>query len=139
MKSFVVDASVVLKTILNESDVVVNKFSKILEDARDKKVSLSSSKLLDLEVGNGLRFALKDKNEAVNAFRIFCHLPIKTLVLTDVQKENAISTSIDLGTTVYDTSYHILAKAKNAVFLTCDEEYFKKAKELGDIEFISSK
>jgi len=39
-----------------------------------------------------------------------------------------------LKASFYDTSYHVLAKLLKGDFITCDIEYFKKAKELGKIK-----
>ena len=136
MNVYVVDASIVLQTSLNESESVKIFFGKLLKDAEQDKIILISSKLLPIEVANGLRYGIKDKEELIDTFRDFLKTPIKTLVLTNVQKEKTLEIAFDLGTTVYDTSYHVLAKAHNAVFLTCDQEYYKRAKELGDIELI---
>ena len=136
MKYFVIDASVVLKALLKESDTVIKKFTKILKEAQNGQAVLLSSKFLAIEIANGLRFTVKDKEEALKIFKDFMRLPIKTLVLTSSQKEKALLTSYDLGTTVYDTSYHVLSKSYDAVFLTSDKSYYDKAKELGQIEFI---
>ena len=136
MNVYVVDASIVLQTSLNESESVKIFFGKLLKDAEQDKIILISSKLLPIEVANGLRYGIKDKEELIDTFRDFLKTPIKTLVLTNVQKEKTLEIAFDLGTTVYDTSYHVLAKAHNAVLLTCDQEYYKRAKELGDIELI---
>lgn len=136
MKIYVIDASVILKVFLNESTSVIDEFSIILKKTQEKKISLLSSKMLNIEVANGLRFSVKDQVEAIKTFKDFLALPIKTFVITKLQNEKTIKLSYELGTTVYDTSYHVLAKAHNAIFLTCDEEYYKKAKALGDIELI---
>jgi len=39
-----------------------------------------------------------------------------------------------LKASFYDTSYHFLAKLLKGDFITCDTEYFKKAKKLGNIK-----
>ena len=136
MKIYVIDASVILKVFLNESTSVIDEFSTILKKTQEKKVTLLSSKMLNIEVANGLRFSVKDQVEAIKTFKDFMSLPIKTFVITKLQNEKTIKLSYELGTTVYDTSYHVLAKAHNAIFLTCDEKYYEKAKDLGDIELI---
>ena len=100
------------------------------------KVELLSQKLLTLEVANGFRFGTSEVSEALKYFNVFLKLPIKYFSPTETQQRKVIEVSYDLGTTVYDTSYHILAKAHNAIFLTCDEDYYKKAKDLGDINFL---
>ena len=136
MTVYILDASVVVRYLLGSSENLVRRFSSLLRGAKDRKVELSSSLLLSLEVCNSLRFSLNERKELEEVLSKFFKLPIRYLRLTNTQLIEASVISHNLGTTVYDTSYHVLAKAQNAVFLTCDEDYYKKAKSLGDIELI---
>lgn len=134
---YVVDASVILSSLLEQEKGTHKKSEKILKLAELGKVELMSHSLLSLEVANGLRFKGKDSDIIKGLYKTFLELPINIIELTSSQCEETLSISYELGTTVYDTSYHILAKAYGATFLTSDREYFKKAKKLGDIELIS--
>lgn len=136
MKTILVDASFATTSLLQENIKIENYFKKLLSEAEKKRRILISSKFFVLEVANALRFTIKDKEKCLQILKDFTLLPIKTLVLSKNQVQLAVSTSYELGTTVYDTSYHVLAKAHGATFLTCDEDYYKKAKILGDIELI---
>ena len=136
MNTYILDASVVVRYLLSSSEEVAKRLPLLLRGVKDSKFKLYSSFLLSLEVCNSLRFSLADKQKLETVLSKLFKLPIKYLKLTNAQLSEAASLSYDLGTTVYDTSYHILAKAHNAIFLTCDEDYYKKAKNLGDIEFI---
>ena len=136
MNTYILDASVVVRYLLSSSEEVAKRLPLLLRGVKDSKFKLYSSFLLSLEVCNSLRFSLVDKQKLETVLSKLFKLPIKYLKLTNAQLSEAASLSYDLGTTVYDTSYHILAKAHNAIFLTCDEDYYKKAKDLGDIEFI---
>lgn len=136
MKYFVVDASLILKTILKEDESVARKLRSVLEKVKHKKVELISVKLLKSEVANGIRFGEKKSELGLRYFEAIWDLPIKYMTLSKIQMKNCLRLSYDLDTTVYDTSYHVLAKVHNAVFLTCDEKYYEKAKGLGDIELI---
>ncbi len=136
MKTYLIDASVVLKSILKEDDSVAKKIGVILQGATEGSVEVISSKFLILEVANGIRFGEKDAISAKKYLEVFLKLPIKYLSCSKEQHKKALEVSYDLGTTVYDTSYHILSKAHNAIFLTCDEDYYSKAKSLGDIELV---
>ena len=137
MTRYVIDASVVIKSLLNEDKVVEGKFRNLLEEVDSGKAELISSKFLVIEVGNGLRFGVKDPEKCLSVFSDFLKLPIKNRTLSKIQVKQSVKTSYELDTTVYDTSYHVLAKSLNATFLTCDNDYFQKAKSLGDIELIS--
>ena len=136
MRRYFIDASVILKTILKESDSVARKVGSILKLASSGKTEILSQKLLAIEVANGFRYGTKEVSESLEYFKVFLKLPIKYVISTKTQLKKVIETSFELDTTVYDTSYHILAKAHNAVFLTCDEDYYKKAKVLGDVELL---
>lgn len=136
MTKYVVDASVILKTILQEDATVSDKFNVILQEVKSKKAELYSIKFLKTEVANGIRFGERDKDLGFKYYDIFLSLPIKCVTLSKSQHKGCLPLSYELGTTVYDTSYHVLAKAQNAIFLTCDEDYYKKAKDLGGIELI---
>ena len=136
MKTILIDASLVVTALLQENLKVENRFKSLLKSAQYKNILLISTKFLNLEVANALRFGIKDKEKCLNLINDFAKLPIKTFVLSKNQIYSAVETSYYLGTTVYDTSYHILAKTHGATFLTCDEEYYKKAKDLGDIDFL---
>jgi len=131
-----VDASVVVTALLTENLKVENHFKGLLKKAESENLRLISSKLLNLEVANALRFGINDDEKCLKVWKDFVSLPIKTYILTKGQLGLAIKTSYSYGTTVYDTSYHILAKAQGATFLTCDEDYYDRAKNLGDIELI---
>ena len=136
MSVYAIDASVVVKFLLKGERVVVKRLASLLRKSRGNKLRLISSTLLPLEVGNALRYSLRDKEKLNIVIFKFFGLPIEFINLSNSQIQEAIGLSFDLGTTVYDTSYHILAKANGAIFLTCDREYFKKAKKLGDIELV---
>src|SRR3990167_503138 len=136
MKKYVVDASVVLVGLLESRADLVEKVKNVFKSSAEVKVKLLSSQFLKIEVANGIRFNERNETKARKLFEGFFDLPIKFVELNESLYDQSLQTSYDLGTTVYDTSYHILAKTQNAIFLTCDEDYYKKAKSLGDIELI---
>lgn len=136
MKHVVIDASVVVRFLIKEDDTVARIFSEILRQTKKKKYALFSSPLLALEVGNGLRFSINDARLIEEGMRLFFRLPIGIIALSDVQVQKAVSLSYVCRTTVYDASYHVLAIARNATYLTADREYYTKAKHIGRIELV---
>jgi len=136
MKTYVLDASVILTFLLGEKATVKEKFPKILRQAQKGKVKLYSSYLLPLEIGNGLRYTIKDGILAEEVLKKFLRLPIDFFVLSSLHYKKILQLSYLLKTSFYDTSYHFLAKILKGVFLTCDTKYYKKAKKLGNIEFL---
>ena len=136
MIRYVIDASVVLVALLESRKDLVDNAKKIFLSAKNGRVELVSSSFLKMEVANGLRFNEKDSEKATKIYRGFLDLPIKFISLSKNLYQKSLFNAYKLGTTVYDTSYHILAKARNATFLTCDEDYYQKAKGLGDIKLL---
>ena len=136
MKKYVVDASIILTALLQSRREILEKIREYLSLLEDGKIEMMSTNFLRTEVANGLRFNMKDPLKAVELFDGFLDLPIIYHKLSASLYEEAIFKSFKYSTTVYDTLYHILALDQNATFLTCDSEYYKKAKNLGDIEFV---
>lgn len=134
MKIYVLDASVVLTFLLSKSRLAEKEFIKILKQARVGKAKLYSSYLLPLEVGNGLRYSLSDEVLADEVFQKFLNLPIEFFVFSSPHYSKILQLSYFFQTSFYDTSYHFLAKLLKGDFVTCDVEYFKKAKKLGNIK-----
>jgi predicted nucleic acid-binding protein len=92
---------------------------------------------LTIEVANGLRFGISDPTGAQPILAKFFEIPIHYFFLTPEQTSEIVSLSYGLSTTVYDTSYHFLARLLGATFITCDRAYYQKAKALGNIELWS--
>lgn len=136
MKTYVIDASVVATALLAEESTVESFFQKLLEKALQKEILILSSKFLIVEVANALRFGLKDGDKSTQVLKDFLALPIKTVVPSKSALLLALALSYEIRTTVYDTLYHVLAQSYGATFLTCDDGYYRKAKKLGDIEYI---
>lgn len=133
MKNYIVDASFVVKALLSEKSSVVEKFEKILREQEKKKARVYSYSLLPIEVANALRFTLRGEKVAEEIFEKFSLLNIECLTLKFSQIKSALQLSYILGTTVYDTGYHLLAKTLDGSFYTCDKEYFLKAEKEGNI------
>ena len=133
MKKYVVDASIVLTALLSEDTKVASRFKLLLKNAKKKKIEIWSTSQLPVEVANGLRFSLTDVLQAREAFERFSLLPIQLFSITQIHTAEILKLSYQLQTTVYDTAYHYVAQLLEAIFLTCDEQYYKRAKELGGI------
>lgn len=134
MKSYVLDASIILSYLFDESGTIKILVSKLLNQAQKKQVRLLSTSFLPVEVANGLRFKLKDSATAKQILFMSLNLPIDYYQLTSPQLLQATELSYLNNTTIYDTSYHVLAIAHDASFITCDKKYYKQAKGLEHIE-----
>jgi len=136
VKNYIVDASFVIKALLSEKPSVVEKFEKILREQEKMKAKVYSYSLLPIEVANALRFTFKDEGSVKETFEKFSLLDIECLTLNFSQIKSALQWSYEMGTTVYDTAYHLLAKMREGDFYTCDREYFQKAKKEGNIVLV---
>ena len=136
MKKYILDASVILTFLLGNNQKIEKEFSKILKLTKTGKIKFYSTYLLPLEVGNGLRFSLKDKKLASETLEKFSRLPIQLSFFTNPQLTKILHLSYLFNASFYDTSYHYLAKFLKGIFLTADIEYFKKAKSFGQIELL---
>lgn len=136
MKTVVIDASIILRFLLEDNERIKDRVSALLREAEKRKLLLISTPLIQLEVSNGLRFTLKKQEFADDVLKQFLQLPITIMQLTATQIQKTLSVSYKLGTTVYDTSYHLVAIAINCTLITSDKAYFDRAKTLGKIEYV---
>jgi len=133
MKNIIIDASFILQTLLSPESNVAIVSKKIFKDQKSKRIKIYSTSFMPLEIANGLRFSFKEQKLAEEIFSKFALLKIEYFALNSQQIQTMLSMSYNLKTTVYDTSYHFLAKLLGGVFYTCDKEYFQKAKKEGNI------
>lgn len=133
MKRYIIDASVLLTAILGKNKKIATWVKGIFSEATNKKAELYSSSFLALEFANGIRFSLKDHTEAVSVYDKFVKLPLKLFSFNQEQIKEVLKLSYQLKTTVYDTSYHYLAKLLGGTFITCDKQYYQKARKLEDV------
>lgn len=130
-KLMIIDASVLLTSLLGTKESVVKNLDRLLRDGTHQVMILP---LTVTEFANGLRFSVRDGAAAEEALDAFgkLDLPVADFSLTDAKATLALS--YDLNTTVYDTSYHHAALLRDGTFITCDRNYYKKASGLGHIE-----
>jgi predicted nucleic acid-binding protein len=127
----VLDTSVVLKFIIKEKDSfqAVLLFEKIFED----KPLLLAPFLLKTELISVVRKKEKleeiTSKQAGKARELFYLLDINYVNENKEILEDAYKLSKELYLTViYDCLYLALAKNKNALFITADKKFYKKAK-----------
>lgn len=137
MKIYSLDASVILFFFREKESLVAQRVKNILREVKQNKANLYSHQFLFLELANGLRYSCKKQEDALIIYTQIGHLPVKAFELSHKHIQEVIKLSYQLNTTVYDTSYHYLAKILGGIFLTCDKEYYKKARKISDIELLA--
>ncbi|MBI3558988.1 type II toxin-antitoxin system VapC family toxin [Candidatus Gottesmanbacteria bacterium] len=136
MNIYIFDTSLVVAVILKENDRAASFVKKIERNVKNGKAKIVVPGFLLLELSNALRFKIIDKDKAERAFLSFFKIPVSLENFTVGQVKEIQGKAYEMGTTVYDTSYHYLAKMLDGVFITCDRNYFDKAKLWGNIKLV---
>lgn len=138
MSNYIFDASFTLAELLKPEGSSSDDFQKIARLVNANQAQIYAPILLWTEVANALRFSITDPDKATKIYRDFANLPITPCQLTVEQFLAIIKMAYQTKTTLYDSSYHYLAIELDGTFLTCDKDYYRKAKSLGHIEVIVS-
>lgn len=136
MNTYIFDASLVMAVILKENDQAISFVKKIEREIKNGKAKIIVPSFLLLELSNALRFKIINKDKAERAFLSFFKIPVSLENFAVEQVKEIQGKAYEMGTTVYDTSYHYLAKMLDGTFITCDRNYFGKAKLWGNIKLI---
>ncbi len=137
MNKYILDASFLVNVLADEGGKKPTEFfEKISREVKKNSAELYSLPLSFWEVANALRFKLPVQSEARELFARFKVLPIKFLPLALEQMDEVLEMAYQVGGTVYDASYHFLARSLGGTLITCDKKYFQKAKKLGAVELI---
>lgn len=136
MKTYVVDASFILGALLEDTESIKLVFGKIFDEVMFKKATIYSSQLLPFEVANVCRYKFKDGDLGMDLYDKFCQLPICFLTLDANQIKQALSLAYAVKSSVYDAGYHLAAQIVGGTYLTCDRQYYLKAKKTGNIQLI---
>lgn len=136
MNTYTIDASFVLGAILEQEKKLINVFSDIFAEVIAKRAIVYSSQLLPLEVANVIKYEFKDEKAGIEAYEKFCRLPICYFTLDGDQIKQVLSLAYSTSGSVYDASYHLVAKLQGAELLTCDKKYYLKAEKFGNIKLV---
>ena len=134
MNIYILDASVIMRFVLDTQSEAHHLFSDLLSKKKRKDIQLIAPPLLQFEIANSLRFSIEDEAVSKDLLTKFFKLPISPFEMKISHFLSALKLSYQTRTTVYDAQYHIVAKAVGGVFLTCDAKYYKKAQHLGSVE-----
>lgn len=128
MNYIVVDASIILKIIL-EKDEKIHRKIKILKE------KIITSPIFFLECTNTIRNKFTDSSQAEKALETLLNLPISVVELSKEDHRHILEIAIENQTTTYDSSYHHLALKYDCNFVTLDKNYVKLASELGHLDY----
>lgn len=136
MTRYIIDASVVLSALIEKNHKAATALKTIIAAAEKKQLEIYTPSFMLLEVANGVRFSLPNNVSALLIYERLLKLPITYFSFNQDHIKNILTLSYELKTTVYDTSYHHLARLLDGMFLTCDRAYYLKAKTIGNIKLI---
>ncbi len=136
MKTFVVDASFVLQAVLSSRDAPVKRLYELVSSADRGSIRIIAPSLFVYEISNGLRYSVKDIELIETILVKISQFPIDIQTLSLSHMLEVSRMALANATTVYDSSYHFLAMLHQGIFLTCDSEYYKKAKDSVNIELL---
>lgn len=132
MKTLCIDASVVIKWIVpeSESDVALDR----LREIKDNNISLLAPSLLDYEIGSVLRQKVtRGFLEAGDVYPIIERY--KQLDILLLHLSNLVFQAVSVADTlkqpsIYDIGYLLIAKQQKTLFLTADKKFYKSASPL---------
>ena len=135
MRVVVVDASVILKWVLEQDEQDLQRALAIQRAGVLDKLQLLVPSLWRFEVGNTLARKLP---EQAGAWLNLCSASgLEEVPVAEAVQARTIELCRDHGVTFYDASYHALALAKSGTFVTADERYVAKAKASGSVVHLS--
>lgn len=128
MNYIVIDASIILKIILEKDENIHHKI-------RVLKEKLITSPIFFLECTNTIRNKFTDSSQAEKTLEALLNLPIFTVELSKEDHRHILEMAIENQTTTYDSSYHHLALKYDCKFITMDKNYAKLASKLGHLDY----
>ena len=135
MNLAVVDASVILKWVFEQDEDELERARAIQRAAVQGKLRLLVPALWRFEVGNTLVRKVADQAETWLAL---CQASgLEEVPVTEEVQGRTVVLCRRHGVTFYDASYHALALAYQAIFVTADRQYVAKAKASGSVAHLS--
>lgn len=135
MNVAVVDASVILKWVLEQDEEELEQARAVQRAAVQGELRLLVPTLWRFEVGNTL--VRKVPDQAETWLRLCEGSGLEEAAVTDEVQARTVELCRGYGVTFYDASYHALALVNNGTFVTADERYVAKAKASGSVMHLS--
>jgi len=127
MKKYIVDASIILKWVLEkEEEPDHDKATGLLHDWLRGAIGIAAPNLWTYEVANILGRALPD--EASQKMKLLLDLQIDVVDCSEQMIQQCFAWMKEHQITFYDAAYLAAAYATDAVLLTSDEKFREKMK-----------
>ena len=134
---FVLDSSVIVKWFCQEEDT--DLALKFREGHINGDVSIAFPDLVIYELANALRYNSKiTQDDVKDSANSLFDLGVDIIVPTKKITDSAISLAFDYDITLYDAYFVALAKELGFEFVTADENFYKKIKELKFVKLLKN-
>lgn len=134
---FVLDSSVIVKWFCQEENTELAL--KFREGYVNGYANIAFPDLVIYEIANALRYNQKITEEDVkNSVNSLIDLDIDIIVPTKKVTESAISLAFKYNITLYDAYFVALAKELGFEFVTADENFYNKIKELNFVKLLKN-
>ena len=134
---FVLDSSVIVKWFCQEEYTALAL--KFREGYVLGYVNITFPDLVIYEIANALRYNQKvTEDDVKNSVNSLIDLGINIIVPTKKITESAISIAFEYDITLYDAYFVALAKELGFQFVTADENFYKKIRELKFVNLLEN-
>lgn len=135
MKTYVVDNSVILKSIISEDGSELVRKLMVLKE--QFKISILVPDLFRYEFFNKIIKGMPSKM-AMKVFDTFMSRQVSVVPLEDdlIELANRLVKKYP-KISFYDAAYHALAKAYNVDFITADKKYYGMTKDEGHVKLLT--
>lgn len=134
---FVLDSSVIVKWFCQEEDT--DLALKFREGYVNGDVNVAFPDLVIYEIANALRYNQKlTEDDVKNSINSLIDLGMDIIVPTKKVTESAISLAFKYDITLYDAYFVALAKELGFEFVTADDNFYKKVKNLNLVKLLKN-
>lgn len=135
-QTFIIDASILIKWLLNERKDLFNAL-KIIQDFMSQKIDLIIPTHCYYEILN--TFGIKVPSKAITLYSqvLMLQIPEQRLTLENVFRALEIMHKIP-KVSFYDAIYHAVAMENGGIMITADEKYYRKAKSFKHITLLKN-
>jgi predicted nucleic acid-binding protein len=134
----VLDSSVALKWIFAD-EVGAGHAVRIRDDHISAKNEIAVPSLFFYEIANVLATKVKlAPDDALEAFSLINDFEFNVYELDNFEYLEAMTLAMKLRISVYDASYHVLARQLGCRFLTADRKFWEKVKGMGVAELLDT-
>ena len=134
---FVLDSSVIVKWFCKEENTEMAL--KFREGHVNGYVNIAFPDLVIYEIANALRYNQKvTEEDVIDSVNSLIDLGVDIIVPTKRVTESAISLAFEYDITLYDAYFLALARELGFDFVTADDNFYKKVKELKFVKLLKN-